>query len=206
MHFLCVSVLRPPKTHAEIAEEKRRAEIQARLEAERNAEPSDAGKEDLVQEVVEEPVVETPSNVFTSDFFIGHTCKEALKHEFEVYRKQLWRATRDNIEMIKLWGIHFCYTEERFDYIKFIYLARVSESESWEDVYSYMSNLEDVFEDKMEHRLKFNWVEIKQSTIPQRLTPSGELDDRDSLYLFQDGEKRTTTKIRMDDLLDFKFK
>jgi hypothetical protein len=107
-----------------------------------------------------------PSNEYTSDFFIGNIFKEALKHEFELYRKQLWRATRDNIEMIKLWGIHFCYTEERFDYIKFIYLARVNESESWEQVHEYMNGLEDIFEDKNDHRLKFNWVEIKQSLIP----------------------------------------
>lgn len=62
MHYICISILRPPKTESEIEEERRKEEIEARLLAEQNAEPSDAGMEEQVVEEEEEPTDLTPIN------------------------------------------------------------------------------------------------------------------------------------------------
>lgn len=132
MHYICISILRPPKTESEIEEERRKEEIEARLLAEQNAEPSDAGMEEQVVEEEEEPTDLTPVNQFTSNFYIGNIHKEALQHEFELYRKLLWRNTRDNLDLIKLYSLHFYHTTDKYDYIKFVYLVKANESETWE--------------------------------------------------------------------------
>lgn len=98
-----------------------------------------------------EPVDLEPQDKFTSNFYVGRVHKEALQHEFEMYRKYLWRTTRDNVELIKLYSLHFYHTADKFDYVKFVYLIRSNERETWEDVYQYMDTLEDIHEDRKEH-------------------------------------------------------
>lgn len=89
LHFICLSVLRPPKTASEIAEDERKAEIEAKLLAEQEAEESETKIEEPI-EVFEEPIDTTPKDKFTGNFYLGNQTfevKQALKSEFTNYRK-----------------------------------------------------------------------------------------------------------------------